>query len=272
LAFVQEAIRNRDWHDLLAVLEAFQSSSENCDSEPLATIYDFGQLCITTHIADAHASAGSWEDAYSLIGNVYTMLLIGGEYCIRPRQFRIEVQLLCLIVLAKCKWQGEDDDRNRIRSPLQMISDFYQLASHVESCAESTSRSSPSYKETRELLAIANLEIAKMAFRYCAEHVQTLVRFFNEHTADSISLELAHYRSNTPFGTDRYWDFELAKLYISGNLTHSTFAECYAIRKKHMTAQPPEESSLMPWKGFGETMLQRSKQRRRLEVIGGNSA
>jgi hypothetical protein len=159
--------------------------------------------------------------------------------------FFLRVRSLVLWILAECKWQDVSANRDLLLSPEDLYLEFRLLFTNVVDNLMDNQDRGQALKNTAYFLLNTEFALLRLATRFHPEMVPELVAQFNERYGGCLQPELWHFRDNpTSRGeTANYWHYEIAKLYIAGELTTGLLDFCYGQLLKNLTIVEQESQA-----------------------------
>jgi hypothetical protein len=236
VASIQDAAYHDEWERIKQCRRLFNLGAVHCTEEPYRSAYDYGAMLIAVLVADCELAKANYAAVHSELALVRRMLVEDNprrQAAGLPPRGNSEVRFNSLGVLAGAKWEGPEALRDVLMTPDEIVAEFKAVAARVETFFKENPREDPALRRnTMEALALAHLEVSKMAFRYCPAQVGGLVVDFNRLHSGDLALEPGHYRTQalSDSRSSYYWDFELAKLYLGQQLTSEDLHICVELR------------------------------------------
>lgn len=266
---IQDNLRVCDYDSVETLLKVYDWAASDCTHEPLQTAYELGALLIDVEIGWSSACNGFYEQAHLDVASASRILSIGDK---RRRQQRMnprsnsEVRYRSLGVLAAAKWEGPEYLRNEVKTPEQIVLEYSDVCEKVVAYLAAYPRTEEGRdNRVMEQLGIVGVEVATMAFRYCPELLNKLVVQFNKRHGPHLALAAGHFVKNPPLSPSAwYWDFEISKQFMSGQLTRVQLHQCNTkrlqCRRATMSEERPDQWLLKRWlrqRGWMETRIGR---------------
>jgi hypothetical protein len=270
---IQEYSYLDDWEGMDGFWELYRSGIEYFREEPLATPYDLGSILIALLFAGKENDLGNYAEAHRHVATVFGVLNTGDQRrALNKIEYRpnSEVRIRCLGILAEGKFSGPHELRDEVLSPEEIVEEFNATVKMIhEYLAKFPSNDRDSDLGLLEAMTSIELELCKMVLRHCPGLLAGCVANFNRRHNEHLAVETGHFRDSPE--SDRsfwYWDFEIAKLWLSSDLTADELNLCHIERINAM------ERSLLDWDktsliaSFEEQMTElRSRIRSRFEVV-----
>jgi len=233
---VQKLCQDWDIDGVEGWLAVYRCAEPRCREEPLATAYEHSLLLITLSIASTHAAMGSFDTMYLLAEQILQLLSAGDERRAKlglKSRGNSEIRYHVCGILAEAKWQGAEQDRNRVMSVEDVAATFRQIADKVLSHI----RKNPDYDDGRitEALSIMGVDVAAMLFRWLHKTNPSLVGSFVGWCNDRLEMCLAGEPGQCLTDTQQvesagYWTYELVKMHFTRSLTKDALDYCHSKR------------------------------------------
>jgi len=209
------------------IRRCFQRARPACCNEPLSTVYDHGLILFALLYSGYAAMQRSWAIAYRCVERARLMIPACNEHRLehsrQPRQFS-EALWSSHRILADIKWQAPRDGRDRAATPERIIAEHMLVSQQARARLTDDYPGGPE-KAQRLLgsLTWATLAVIKMATRFMVtRRVAKLIAHFDQTVGAGLRCGVGHFRelgSSEPYGRAAYyWDYELAKLVLAGEL------------------------------------------------------
>jgi hypothetical protein len=191
----------------------------------LPQAYDLGVLHLGVIAAERCLNLQLFHEVYRLVADL--KFLLDGSYNPRPNS---EVRWMLLRIIADCKWQDSWEQRERLWAPEWIHDEFDRLYSLVAAKLKTQPSPIPGL-DAGVLVSLCSAEFAllKLATRWLPERQIELVQRFNRRWGASLACEDGHFKRGDPLGKrpDFYWDYEIAKRWISGRLSEADLDYCH---------------------------------------------
>lgn len=250
LALVHEIQASAAQYDFAAVdklYDLYNYAEPYCRIEPLATAFDLGAMLIGCVLAQARSQRGEWQEAYRLIERVYRILELGDARRERermPARSNSEVKYWCLKVLAEIKYEDRSSLK-QIKAPDAIYGDYQRVKAHVlKYLQDYPYKSRDRQARVKRALLLTGVEVLKMYYRYTYDtdlaHMATgLLSGLNRDLSAGLVAKIGHCRyDHRTVHSVEYWDFELCKLWVSGQLNQHDIETCYEKRHAAFAALP----------------------------------
>jgi len=200
---------------------------QHCLAEPLASAYDHGLIMFGVLAAECAALYRRWRDAYRRVAEVRRLVEALNErragLGLPPRPHS-EALWVTGRVIADVKWQEPDGNRDRLITPEQLIEEQLALSKRVRArLADYPPDQADRVRNVTLSLALAALALTKMATRFLStRRVAQLVAHCGMVHGAPLRCGVGYYRHGDAPQAGRatfHWDYELAKLWLAGELT-----------------------------------------------------
>lgn len=231
------AYRQNNRIELQSITRALKAAKPYCLHEPMLSVYEHGFCMISLLACLSFVGTGQHEEVYSIAGGINELLKAGDRRRLRAglaRRDMGEIRFTLLNVLGDCKWQGSNEDRNRIMSPEEMCEEWPRVYHRTMANAYTRHADDPArIDDLHTALGWAGLQVIKTANRFTPARVIGLVKTFNQWYGPTLAMSVGHYRKGKMLAPDSplAWDWELCKLYCAGELTQRDLDEIHIRRE-----------------------------------------
>jgi hypothetical protein len=228
------ASQDENWEQFQRLLQTYSYAAKYCEHEPLLTVYENGLMYVNVDLADVLWVEGDLESSLDHLSWVKETLAGGDarrvEAGMVPRP-NSELRYLCLGIKSACCLEDPnsfDTDSTELESVI-MISEFWRLAEATVSYLKEKGDLEDERAQTvLHGLGKCELDICKLADRYCRNFLPMAVEFFNNRMGPHLELGLRDFEGLTEQDSRSswYWDFELSKLESSGRFGRAEVLLC----------------------------------------------
>ncbi len=224
-------------HALAGEIEAAEELREiycrvepHCIDTELAASYDHGLIMFGMLLAECAALYRQWADAYRLAAEARE--LVRDIRRRDPRRRHSEALWVTARVLADVKWQEPEGNRDRLITPEQLVAEYREIERHVR--AELPGIPEDRRADIVESLAWTGLAMCKLAVRFLStRQLAQLVSHCGMAYGAALRCDVGHcrYGNGPPPGhATFYWDYEICKLWLAGELTLDELDDCHRAR------------------------------------------
>jgi hypothetical protein len=276
LADAYLAFRRHDTKALGRLLDVAMESSSRAVVDPYATTYENTIGLCSLLSAICYAAEGKHEDVYQIV----TLVLLMQDFSDARRRANgapvlpaSELRYTALNVLGDVKWQGDERDRDRVMTPEEMAVEWprlYELAMYYmyEWHREDTQR----IADVKHALGWAGLQVIKTATRFLdGLTVCDLITKFNKWYGPQLAMGRGDFKNRAPLNVNSPWyfDYELTKLHLAGQLVQQDLDYLYEQRERLLN-QEDSRCSVYKASAAREYVVLRSGCT--LEVLNGAAA
>jgi len=211
--------------------ELYCRAERHCLDARLGAAYDHGLIMFGMLFAECAALSRDWAGAYRLVADVRQL---GRDVQQRSEGARRHSEALWVTarVLADVKWQEPEGGRDRLLTPEQLIEEYRGIERHVH--GELPRYSAERRQGIVESLAWTSLAVVKMATRWLSTpEVAKLVSHCGLTYGAALRCDVGHCRygdAPPPGHATFYWDYEICKLWLAGDLTIEDLDHCHRER------------------------------------------
>lgn len=256
------AYRTHNLPDLTTTLRRLLYVDDYVIAEPFLSIYETGLVNATLFIAHACADRHLLDEGYRVVEQCQSLLEAKrerrSELGLPPRPDS-ECWYRSFGLLAELKWKGSSQQRDRLISPEQLVSEF----NTVEQRCLDYLRSNPSQDPNRDERVKAGLgwyglQVIKMVITWCPQLRDPMVERFNRIHGDILKLETGHFLAHRPAQQTNpwYWDLELFKWCICGPGSQDEAALCHQWRIDSARTTGLPADVLMAYRSASDRELQ----------------
>lgn len=266
--------RRSDFKIIRSLVRAMHWVEPHCREYPLALAYELGCRLNALIVADCCVKLCLFDAAYRLCAGVMELLEDSDE---RERaqgrepRGNSETRYSVLRIIADCKWLQPDEYRDKLLTPEQMLSRFNAIYTDIDAKLNTRPLAEPGRNERIRLhLAWTEFILAKMAARYLPEQLLGLTQQFNRRHGAALAVGVGHFRQSKPVADCMwYWDFELTKLWIAGELTVEDLEYCHQQRVQAARRESKWDLTSYLHGLELECRVMRRQCAKRLEVLSG---
>lgn len=232
-----------EFRELLSLTRAVHWVGPLCREEPYVSKYEQAIGKLGTLAAYAASQLREFETVYRQLASVQIML----DSSARRRENLgfvawpfSEIRLNMIRVLADCKMQDTDRDRDRMYTPEQLYTMYEQLYSRITAFIEEHNLDEREVRAHQSNLAETSSALLKMCARFTPQLLIDQIQRFNRRFGANVALGVGHFRTSRALGGVWYWDFEITKLYLADELTLKDLDFCHERLLKAAQAEAPE--------------------------------
>lgn len=247
LGLVGEAhdrVLRRQCRRAFEVFRLYTSIEEQCCVEPIASSYDHGLMLFGVLFAERAANLGAWGEAYRCCAAVHRQLAVTGARRARLGMRELphsEVRWCALRVLADCKWQQDESERDLLLAPEQITAEFWRINALARpQLLDDDLRPLPRKRNVIDSLDWCHFNMLKLAYRYLrdSEYFNLAMKFNRNLDAPAVALGEGHWRGCELKGRRLFYlDFEIAKSWLSGTLDRPALEHLNSRRAAAMRAE-----------------------------------
>jgi hypothetical protein len=236
-------VARMEFGEMLSLARALHWVGPYCLEEPYVSKYEQAIGKLGTLAAYAASQLRDYEMVYTQLELVRNML----ESSARRRKDlgfapwpHSEIKLHFLRTLGDCKVQDSKAEPNRLYSPQEMFELYELLYSRYTAFMEEHEVTGKAAKVNWDNLSHTGGALVKVCARFTPQLLVQQIQRFNRRFGANMALGVGHFRNNHALGGVWYWDFEITKLNIAGELTMKDLEFCHERLLKAAMAEAPE--------------------------------
>ena len=216
---INELVRLVDW------IEPY------CGQEPYKSTYDHCNCIITLCHIETALRLHQFQQAYELLEGIMEILDQGEDRRLvagLPARPNSSIKLKVITLLADIKWQDDEDNQDRLYSPLVILQKFNGIESRILTYLSRAAASEDRIQQNLLNLTWAKLAILKMFTRYDLDEALHMIPRFAEHgsaqlafpggyriirTVDQVA-DLCGEPVTPPYWWFAFWDYEITKMWL----------------------------------------------------------
>lgn len=261
---LDQAVREDDWETVRDCRMLYSLGEPYCAEEPYRSEYEYGKAMMSGFVAVAHCSDCNYKSALDEAGSVLQLLAAGDarrEELGLPAQTNYSPRVVAYHALGSVKWLGPAELRDEVLAPDDLIDDLAHVSDGAhQAIATGQAPQNINKRVVLDGLALAEIEVCKAAVRWCPTKVGSTVARFNRRYGTHLAAATGDFRRHgAPEALSAYyWDFELAKLYLTGKFTPEEVYMCMELRAasaRDTFGDWPLAALYRNWRNQGRRML-----------------
>lgn len=134
------------------------------------------------------------------------------------------VKAILLMAIAQVAWQQETGTLSKVLDARGLCEQYLGIRKHIaESLADRSRASELQRNNCAATLVTAGVAVAKAAYRHCRRLLPQVIGVLNKEDQASLMLAGGHFRMKQHVDSPRYFDFEIAKGLVDGDLSSAEF-------------------------------------------------
>lgn len=218
----RECTLSLDFDRLATITRAYHWVSPKVQQGDPALFFEVAAVSQSLRAAFSCSNLRLFDETYKLVSVV--MEVLDAEFHNRPNS---EFRVLALSIIADCKWQEPDTNRDKLWSPEWMLEEYFRHYERITSIL----KENPARDKTGAAIKIledTEFLLLKVVARYLPKELPGFIDQFNTRWGTALEVREGHFLTNDPPSMLKryYWDFEIAKLYIGRCLTLNDLDYC----------------------------------------------
>jgi len=268
-------VARMEFAEMLSLVRAMHWVGPFCRQEPYVSMYEQAIGKLGALAAYAASQLREFGIVYRQLAVVRAMLDSSAR-----RRAKLgfepwphsEIRLNMVRTLADSKMQGEEADRDRLYTPEELYALYELLYSRITSFMEEHEMDEREARVHWDNLASTGCQLLKMSARFTPQLLIEQIQRFNRRYGANIAMGVGHFRNHRALGGLWYWDFEITKLYLAGELNKKDLDFCHERLMKAAMAEAPDSPifhQALKMEYFWLAKILRRKDKPGLEVISG---
>lgn len=210
-----------------------------CRLEPLLARFEHSFMLMHLCYAGEHLVRGQLKDAADRLQLIWQ--LVQEQHARRDklgleRRPHSEVLISHLIYAATIIFETHDHASYGLDPPEVQLERFMPLYKRIVAWIETHTFPEPDRAHRLlETVKLCEFDLLKMAYSVCRDRLAPFIEHFNQFFEDNLDCELRHYADlDLRQGSWCFWDFEVHKLFESGQLTYTDLVICRRARTREL--------------------------------------